>query len=304
MPVPQTSVNHPDNLDPRFQRIFWEKYNEEPDMIPEIYGVVGHNGRNDMRWSEVGTLPDFTQFTGSVGYASVSEGYDTVLTFIEFAQGFQVERKLMDDDQYNIFDRQPSAMGRSAFRTRQKHAARILNNGFNVDKFFYDNSEGEPLFSNSHTTRSGASTTNGFDNLGTSALSAAAVATARIAMRDFRGDQGERISIIPDTIIHAPSNYEVAYEIIASSGKVDSDENNRNVHEGQYRSVEWQYLDDDNDWFLTDQSQQREMLIWSDRIPLEFAMIEDFDTLTGKWRGYMRYGNAHVDWRFGYGSSV
>ena len=71
----------------------------------------------------------------------------------------------------------------------------MLNNAFSIDTLFYNNSEGVALCSNSHITTSGASTSTGFDNLGTASLTATAVAAARISMVDFRGDRAERIGI-------------------------------------------------------------------------------------------------------------
>ena len=166
-------------------------------------------------------------------------------------------------------------------------------------------SEGVPLVSNSHATNSGASTATGFDNLITDALSAVAVATARIQMVDFRGDQAERISIVPDEVWIPNNLYEEAFEIVSSRGKLDVANNNANVHEGQYRIVEWNYLNvDTNNWFLVDSSLRRQHLNWIDRIPLEFAMVEDFDTLLAKWRGYMRYAFAYTDWRWILGANV
>ena len=97
---------------------------------------------------------------------------------------------------------------------------------------------------------------------------------------------------------------EEAYEIINASGKVDTDFNNPNVHQGQYKGIEWQYLTDTNNWFMMDSVARSQMLHWVDRVPLEFAFIEDFDTLVGKWRGYTRYANAWTDWRFILGASV
>jgi hypothetical protein len=123
-------------------------------------------------------------------------------------------------------------------------------------------------------------------------------------MVGFRGDQAERLSVIPDELVFPPDLYEEAYEIINASGKVDTDLNNPNVHSGQYKGIEWNYLTDTNNWFMCDSRMRRTMLHWSDRVPLEFAFIEDFDTLVGKWRGYMRFGRAHTDWRFIYGHQV
>ena len=304
MGVPHISENFGDLLDPRFQKIFTEQYKALPDMLPLLYNFEPTNGRNNMTWSSVGTVPDFEQFTGIVGYNSQNQGFDVTSTPVEFTNGIQVERKLFDDDQFNIMDQRPRALANAAARTRQKHGARMLNNAFAVDTLFYQNSEGVALASNSHITTSGASTASGFDNLGTAALTATAVAAARIQMVGFRGDQAERISVIPDELWIPPDLFEEAFEITASSGKVDTANNNRNVHEGKYKIHEWNYLTDANNWFLVDSVLKQQSVHWVDRIMLEFAMAEDLDTLVAKWRAYMRYAMAHTDWRWIMGHQV
>ena len=304
MAVPHISGNFADNLDPRFQRIFKDKYTEVPDMIPTLYGMPPHNSRNNMTWSDVGTLPNWSAFNGSVTYTSQAQGFDTTLTWLEFSNGVQVERKLFDDDQHQIFDQKPAALARSAFRTRQTHGARAFVNAFGTDNFFAVNSEGGAMCQDSHTTNSGASTANGFDNLTTASLTATAVQSAVEQMRDFRGDQAEIITVTPDTLLHPPELQEEAFEIIASSGKVDTDINNRDIHEGRYRDLDWEYLTDASDWFLMDSSTAKENMVFVTRVDTEFAMIEDFDTLLAKWRGYMRHGAAWLDWRHILGAQV
>lgn len=304
MPVPHISANFGDLLDPRFQKIYSEAYDQLPDMLHNLFTFVTTNGRNTMTWSSVGTLPDLSEFTGSVGYNSQAQGYDSTLTPLEFASGIQVERKLYDDDQHHIMNQKPVSLANATFRTRQKHGARILNNAFSVDNYFTNNSEGVALCSDSHTTTSGASTSSGFDNLVTSALSATTVASARIQMVGFRGDQAERISVTPDELWIPPDLYDVAYEIIASQGKVDTADNNRNVHKGRYTVYEWNYLSDTNNFFMADSGMRRQMMFWTDRTNPEFAMVEDFDTITAKWRVYGRWGQGHIDWRHILGANV
>lgn len=304
MSVPSTSENFGDLLDPRFQKIFNEQYDQLPDMLSSLYTSENHNGRNNMTWSAVGTVPDFEEFTGQVNYNSQNEGYDITATYKEFTNGIQVERKLFDDDQFNIMDQRPRALATAAQRTRQKHGAQLLNNAFSVDTTFAVNSEGVSLCSDSHTTTSGASTASGFDNKGTSALSATAVAAARIQMVGYRGDQAERISIMPDELWIPNNLYEEAFEIVQSMGKLDTANNNRNVHEGQYKIHEWNYLTDTNNWFMCDSTQRTQSVFWVDRVALEFAMAEDFDTFIAKWRAYMRYTAAWTDWRWIFGSQV
>lgn len=304
MPVPHISEAFVDLLDPRFQKIYHDTLKELPDMVPVFYNMEPNNGRNTMTFSQVGTLDDLTEFTGSINYGSQNQGYDTTITPVEFAGGIQVERKLYDDDQFNIMDQKPRGLAQSEHRTRQKHAARMLINAFSVDNYFYNNSEGVALCSDSHTTTSGASTAAGFDNQVTSSLTATAVAAARIQFVGFRGDQAERYSGMPNEIWHPPELYEEAFEITTAAGKLDTANNNPNVHKGRYTTHEWEYLTDANNWFMTDSFYRKQMVHWVDRIPAEMAMIEDFDTLLAKWRLYGRWANGHSDWRWIIGSQV
>lgn len=302
--MPETSARYADSLDPRFQRIFWDEYEMLADPLPMIFSMVPHNGRADIRWSDIGELDDFTAFSGLIDYDQQYQGYDVIATYVEYAKGTSIERKLMDDAQHNMFDSKPKAMANAAHRTRMKHGAQYYNKAFSVASDFYVHSEGVPLCSNSHTTTSGASTASGFDNLGTSALSATALETARQQMIGFRDDRSNRIRVMPNQITTGPANAEVAHEIVYSRGKVDTANNNSNFHNGSYEVFVWNYITDTNDWFLEDTQLRSDALFWSDRIPLEFAMVEDFDTFYAKWRGYMRYSWAWRNWRHIFGAQV
>ena len=298
------SSNFASALDPRFQRIWDERFTDVPDEISSLYSV--QTGKlNTERFSTIGTTGEMPLFGGTITYDDVSAGYDTLITALEFGQGIQIERKLFDDEQFGIIDQKPKALAGSLFRRRQTDAARPFNNAMSVDTFFYTNSEGVSLCSNSHTTTSGASTAVGFDNLVTTSLSAVSLAAARIQMVQYRGDRGEIISVNPDLLMFPPDLYEVAFEITNSMGKVDTANNNVNVHKGQYKTKEWNYLTDSNNWFLIDSAMMKDFgLVWVERVKGEFGFIEDFDTLLGKWRAYARYGNGHIDWRWITGASV
>lgn len=304
MAVPHVSENFADLLDLRFHRIFDEEYDQLPDMIPDMYNTEPQNGQDRMRFSGVGTLGDFAAFDGTVTYQDQFQGYDAVAIYVEFTNGIQVARKLYDDDQFNVFDQRPRALAASANRTRQKHAARTLNLAFSTDSFFYNQSEGVALCSNSHLTNSNASTANGFDNLSTDGLTAVAVNTAWVQFMDFRDDQAGRIESNPDELWVPTDLWEAAEEIRMSSGQLDSAQNNANVWQGKFTTKRWQYLTDANNWFLQDSTKRKRMLHWIDRVPLEFGMVEDFDTFVAKWRAYMRYSNVWTDWRWLVGSQV
>lgn len=297
MPTPHSAANFQDLLDKRVTKLFYDELKQLPDMRSKFYSMEKSSDSYE-RWSEVGALPDFTAFNGNVAYQNQAQGYDTTATHLEWVNGFQVTRDLYDDDRHGLWERRPVALANSYMRTVQKHGASIFNNAASVDTTFYNNSEAVALCSDSHTTTSGASTASGFDNVTTASLTATAVAAARIQMVNFRGDQAERISVMPDTLLVPPDLYESAYEIIASSGKVDVATNNANVHKGKYESIEWNYLTDTNNWFLIDSRQMKQWLVWFDRVPLEFGQAEELDTLIAKWRAYCRYSMAWFNWRF------
>ena len=302
--MPATTGAFADLLDPRFRRIHDNEYKQLPDMIDTFYPVETGKQLTE-RNSSIGTFGDMGQFTGTVAYDDVYQGYDTTSIHLEFAQGFQVERLLFEFDQFRIMDGKPRGLAQSLWRRRQTDAARPFNNAFSVDTFFSTNTEGVAMCSNSHTTTSGASTTTGFDNNVTTGLSYTALTSARILMWDFRGDRAERINVNPDTLV-VPINLDTeAFETIQSEGKPDTANNNASALFKQLKIIRWNYLSDTNNWFMIDSNAMKSWgLIWYDKIKGEFAMIEDFDTLIGKWRDYGVWTNGWLNWRFCLGGNV
>jgi len=308
MSVPAVETAFADLLDPRFKKIFNDRYEQLEDRLSDFFNMVSGADaptKDTYRLSQVGTFGDVPEFTGTISYDDVNQGYDSTLTHKEYATGFQVERKLFDDDQFGIMDGKPRGLSTAYQRTRQKHGASIFNNAFSLDNTWLNHTEGVAMCSASHTTTApGVSTSVGFSNRITAALSAVSVAAARIQMRGFRGDRGERISIQPDRLVYPINLYQVAFEIIESEGQPDSANNNKNVHKGGYVGVDWEYISDTNDWWMIDSGMMKDSLTWVDRVKAEFGMVEDFDTLIGKWRLYARYSLGWNDWRFILGSQV
>lgn len=301
------STNWPDLLDSRFAKIHDDRFKQLADFISKIYTVVGPGStptKDTYRTSSAGTFGDVPEFTGTVTYDEAYEGYDGTITPKEYATGFQIQRKLYDDGLYGVMDGKPRALATAYQRTRQKHAAQLFNNGFTLDTEWNLFTENLAIFSNSHTTRTGASTATGFDNLVTTAFSAVALAAARILMVDFRGDRAERITVDPSIVLHPIALYDSVYEVTKSVGKPGTSLNDANVHEGQYTGWEWNYLTDSNNWFLIDPVMMKDAVTWYERIPYEFAMVEEMDTILAKWRLYARYGHGHDDWRWGLGAQV
>lgn len=310
--VPTSSGNFGDLLDTRFNRILMDWTPPPTSIRGEIY-TMDTSGKADERASQIEPFErpsEFgTQAAQSITYQGIAQGYDSIATHREFASGFQVQRKLVDDEQYRAINRMPTML-RNAFEDMEEHhASRPFRLAFSVDNFFYTHTEGVALCSNSHTNNSGTSTTVGYDNLTTTALSATNLTAMRLLMSKFRNPASLRMSVAPDTLLCPPDLYDTAYEIIAARGQVDSGNNNPNVHEGQYRLILWDYLTGDdnsetNNYFLIDSRMMKNMATWWSRVPYEQGRFGDFDTFLQKWRAYIRYSYQIEDWRWNVGASV
>lgn len=305
MPVPQGITAHPDLLDRNFTKIFANELQALDEKRTKFFSTPSTRRGADEKYSAIGELGDLVEFTGEFQYGSTAQGYDVTATHKEWGRGMAITRLMRDYDLHNQMESQPAALGRAAFRTREQHAARILTMAFSLDNLFYSHSEGVALCSNSHTTTApGVSTSVGFDNLGTSALSAVAVSANRIQMKQFRGDVGERVSIRPNELWVPVDLCDTAWEIANSMGKLETANNNANAQQGRWTIMEWDYMSDANDWFMCDSALRKANALWHDSVAPEFAKTGEFDTMDWKWRVYTRYSYLWRNWRFIMGNQV
>ncbi len=286
-------------LEPGLRKIFYETYDQLPSMINELYNVQTTSNPYEEDVS-IGTMGEFPEFEGTVEYDRMYQGYNKVYDFPEFAKGFRIERKLWDDERYNQINKRPAGLALAAARRREKDAAELFNNAFDSN---YEGPDGKELCASDHPSKApdGPATRS---NIGTDALSHASLQAAKNAMRGYTDDRGGKISVVPDTLLVPVELEEVAWELIQSEGKINTAENNPNIHQGKYKLIVWDYLEDDSNWFLIDSRYAKMFLNWFDRVSLEFAMEEDFDTLVAKFRGYMRYNAGWSDWVWIYGNEV
>ena len=237
--------NFGDLLDARLRKIYDKEYGENinESMIPMLFGMET-SGRNYEIVSGIGGMADIAEFDGTITYDSPSQLYDKTYSFPEKALGMKVERKLYDDDMFGIMDRRPWQMAVSVARTREKSAAEVFNNAFTDTTLGAD---GVAICSSSHPYSPDDASTQ--DNSGTTAFSATAVeATRRLAHTSIYTDRGELANVNYDTILCTVANEEMAYQIINSTGQVETANNNRNFHQGRYKLAIWDRLTDSNNW--------------------------------------------------------
>ena len=290
-------------LEPGLTEIFYEVYDQQPLMYKDLFKIV----QTDNPYEEdvsIGTLGKFPDFEGVVEYDRPYEGYSVVYEFPEMAKGFRIERKLWDDERYDTINKKPAALAIEASRRQEEDAASIFNNAFDAS---YTGPDGKALIASDHPSKAYVDTGGSegieersnvivVDSVTNPKLSHKNLQGAKNLMRDIRNDRGNKISVVPDTLLVPPALEEEAWMLMESDKQIHTRDNNPNIHEGRYTLMVWDELSNDDAWFLISSNYKDMFLKWYERIPLEFEMEEEFDTLVAKFRGYMRYGAGWSDW--------
>ena len=267
---------------------------------PLVFNVMSSNKAKEYTLG-AGGFGDWKEYKGAIEYDDADQGYKTTFTHTEFARGFKVERKLVDDDLYNIINQRPAGLALAAMRKREKDAADIFNNAFASGM----GADSQYLCDGSHPA-SPANTASTQSNAGTTAISRDAIIATRKLMRSFEDDRGELINVNPDTLVIPPELEDAVYPLTNSVLQPGGANNDANyIASLGLRVVVWDYLTDANNWFMVDSMLAKQHLLWFDRVPLEFAMDPTSDfSLEARYRGYYRSSVGWSDWRCIYGHLV
>jgi len=283
-----------------------KKYQELASMIPTLFKVLP----SDSAWEEfysIGAVPDIPEFNGKITYLSQSPGYHSKIEPKEWAGGLIAERKLIDDKKYPVLENRSQSLMRSAMRTREKQAVRAFNLAFSSAFDYMTTEENVSLCNSSHSTKSGTSTADGFDNAGNTKFSKVAVVATRLIMRKFRNDISERIQpsnniglVVPDFLA------DDAYELVKSEKDSTSANNTVEMNYNRYKIIPYMLLDDNSttNWFMVDLDGMKDDLIWIDRISPETKNTVDYETYQLKQAVYFRCAYGYRDWRWIYGHNV
>jgi phage major head subunit gpT-like protein len=290
------SGNYGRLLEPGLRKIFMDTYNELPEQYSQIFNMLSSNKavETDLRmggfsqWGTKGTLD-------SVEYENPTETDKLFYKHVTYAKGFQVEKEMVDDEQYAIINKLPKALARAARVTIETKAAEVFNNAFNTNA---DSYKGEALIGN-HLRLDGGTTTNLLT--GNPTLSETSIKAALSLAREQVDERGMLIQMNPDILIVPPELEFVALEINNSTlstiggGSDVYAKNNVNSVKGRFKVVVMDYLTDPNAWFLADSKIHQLNFFWREK--LSFKNETDFDTDVAKYKGRMRFSYGWSDHR-------
>lgn len=225
------------------QENVWEDLTKTESFLDQLYRVIKSDSAVE-EFAAVGAVPDIPEFNGVLQSLPVYPGYYNKIEPKEFGAKLMWERKFIDDKKFPVMMADAEGLFTSAFRVREKYAAKGFNNAFSAAFTFLTSEEGVSWCSTAHTTKSGAAITTGFSNAGTSALDKTSVAATYLLMRRFKNDIGERISINPDLLIVPDTLGDKADEIVGTPAGLYSAEGTINVQKGRFKVIRYRLLDD------------------------------------------------------------
>ena len=295
------SENWANLLEPGLRKVFTDEFIRlaQDSRIPMLFDVNSSSKAHEYDLG-VGAFGSWNEYKGAIEYGDNEELWKTTYTHVEFARGIAVERKLVDDDMYNVINRRAQGLAYGGYLKRETDAASMYNSAFSSAVTGADGVElcgSHPYSPSNPTTQS---------NKGTTALSYDAVIATQLLMRGFKNDRGDLAPSHGSLLIVPPALQDEAWTITESVGKPGTANNDGNFVASQgMATVVWDYLTDTNNWFLVDPRLLKMYANWFDRTPMEFAVDPSSDfSLVAKYRGYMRYSYGWSDWRFVYGHEV
>jgi len=292
-------------LEPGLRKIFFDTYQELPEQYSQVFNVMDSKKaiETDYRMGAFG-LFERKDSAGSVQYQDLPSGLALQYIHEEFASGFTIERKMIEDEQYNTINKNPKLLGRAARATVETKAIEVLNNAFTTNGF-----DGVPLISSTHKRLDGGTMSNKLeadvvtDAQANGKLSDRNLKGALVQMRKQVDDKGILIQTQPDTLIVSPQLEFQARTMLESAAlstrgtgsAYNSDKNLLKDRGLKLVVMDYLNVNGGNGWFLMDSKVAQLNFFWRNR--LEFNREKDFDTMQSKFQAYMRFSVGFSDYR-------
>lgn len=298
MPATIVKGNFQDTLEPIAKKAFHLGLGRQVNSRRDMFYRVEKSDKLTETYLELGDIGTVPEFDGELEYQNMSQGHKMTITAKEYASGLRIERKFVRTDQLRVAKQLPEMLGLAMRRRYAADGCSWFNNMFNT---IHTTRDGLALCSTAHTSLNGGSNQ---ANRITTAFSAVALSAARITMRRFMSNTDQVLEITPGLLAGSIDLEDAFDEVIKTQGKVDSANNNINVHKGKYTSVTDVRFSDTNNWALIDKDLMKQYNIWNEVDPTEFKKAEQFDNLVAKYLVYAFYGFGPTGWEWILGAEV
>lgn len=295
--VATTTGQIPKLLFPGLKKLFGTEYNDKQMVCDKVFPEYNSDKAYEQYQEVYGLgLAAKKPEGAALSYDGFGQGYTQTLRNVTRALGGIITMEALADNQYEQMGQKLAIMlARSHRLTKETVFAAIFNTGFTGT----DGGDGKPLFASDHPSLAGDQAN---EPAAAADLSEASLEDALIAIKGFKDKRGNLIEVNATHLIVPRQLMFTARRITGSTnqpGTANNDINAINDMGMVPETVVWDYLTDEDTWFLrTDVS---EGLIRQERMAPELERDNDFDTKNMRVSAVARYAAGWADWRGAYG---
>lgn len=262
--------------------------------IPLLFDSVQSDNPSEAISEMVGAI-DFKEWNGEFTYSQIKEGGVKVFSPLVWQAGMKYDRFLLSNAKLINLKTEHGMFALGAARTRKECAGGIFtyadqSAGYNVNgvQLLWNlTANGLPIASDAQTSSNYSSTQ---DNLLDLELNEENLETACQALFDVCDENGKRAGMNPNLLIVPTALRKKALEVVGSTGKSDTGDNNANVYDGNIQVLVWdQYRRQSGKtgqpWCVCDLEAARESLKIINRLESgdEYELVSWRDEPTQTW---------------------
>lgn len=307
MPTPTSQANWGKILDDTVDELFYQDLKQTVSMYNKIFNVSTMDSAQFKQLTGVG-FEDW-RLSGEAKAATFTsniQGLSKTYVPSVWKNGFVATRELKDDARFSEVSDGARELARTAIRTLDKEAAKMLNNDTNTT--YFTGADALALAVSNHTREDGGTA---LSNVNTSGpLNETNFETAKVAFMERLDGRGELIDMEPDTLLVPPALEKEAKILMGSTGRPSTGDNDINVYNGALTVMVWKRLGaagggSDTAWRMLDSTYNKSgkgLNIFM-RVNPEINREVELETGVTKFVGYMRFAEGFTDWR-GYEKSA
>lgn len=291
-----TRENFAELLTPVHKKIFFESYNEVPQVYKKIFKTEKMNAKTQS-YPHLGAFGLWQQNTegSKFNHDKFDQGEVASFEAKRYDKAYQLTWELVQDDLYNVMrgigqGGSAKGLGRALRATEEAETAKVISNGFN--NVGYD---GKALFAEDHPLINSSATCS---NLVSGALTDENLKKAMTLMRKQKDEAGILISASAKQLVVCPELEFTAKAIVNSIKQAGTSLNDINTIPS-LEVVVWDNLSDDTGatkpWFIQDTSFDN--LLFLRREEPIFGSEKIQDSMDYNMYGYTRFDVGYCDWR-------
>ena len=297
-------------LEPILQQISNdEAYTRAEPIGMQLYGEVVTSQKAKETLFERAGLGDFQEKPEAmpIMFSDPIAGGQIVFTHIRRALAYNVSQEMFDHDQFAEIRKLETDLQVAAMDDKEVRAHLLLNNGFGTTdsgSFLAAGYDSLALFSTAHTRLDGGATQRNRPTTDAN-LTWTSLADGIQQFKLWRDHRGRRVMATPSTLWVSPQDELTAREILGSSQKPGTSNNDINAISGAVSVQVTQYVDDTNAWFLfAAPNQTNTIWFWDKQAGTSTETLDDdkIREITGR-KARHGFSHGHGRWYGTYGTS-